>query len=154
MTLSSYNFTWRKEEKKEGDKIKGWEWEVLRVEKGIVFTSPRGRKLSFLMHVPFVREYQSDPHTHTEENTHRQLKLAVTHFRHNYSAECSKFVADTIFHAFNRETSQVEINKTCACSPEMLMRYSRRQCGEGWRVAFLLLAPITTRFLMFSIKLR
>lgn len=60
ITLTSYNFTWKKEEKKGTEKVKEKEREALEVEKEIVFRSPRGGKLSSLMHFPFVREYQSD----------------------------------------------------------------------------------------------
>lgn len=60
--------------------------------------------------------------------TERQVHT-VTHFRHHYSAECSKFVADTIFHALTRETSQVEINKTCVCSLKMF--WVAAEGGEG-----------------------
>lgn len=96
------------------------------------------------MHFPFVREYQSDPHT--ERHT-------VTHFRHHYLAECSKFVADTIFHALTRETSRVEINKTCVCGLEMLGVTAEGSARRGWRrAAFLLLAQIITCFLVSSIK--
>lgn len=98
------------------------------VEKDIVFRSHRGEKLSSLMHFPFVREYQSGLHTE------RRLKHTVTHFRHHYSAECSEFVSDTIFHALTREASQVEINKTCVLSLKMLCITaggSARTAGRG-----------------------
>lgn len=74
------------------------------------------------MHFPFVREYQSEPHSerHAQQPNAELLRRTVTHFRHHYSAECSKFVVDTIFHALTRETNQVEINKTYVCHPEML----------------------------------
>lgn len=74
------------------------------------------------MHFPFVREYQSEPHSerHAQQPNAELLKRTVTHFRHHYSAEFSKLVVDTIFHALTRETNQVEINKTYVRRPEML----------------------------------
>lgn len=107
------------------------------------------------MHFPFIREYQSDPHT--ERHRHRECWATKAHchpFQASLLCRMFQICCRYNFPHFNQRNKPSRNKQNLCMRPQDFMHYSRRQCEEDWRrVASLLLAQIITCLLMFSIKL-
>lgn len=119
------------------------------VEKEIVSRSPRGGKLSSLMHFPFVREYQSYPHT----KRHRQRRTTKTHchsFQASLLGRMFQICCRYNFPHFNQRTKPSRNKQNLCMQPQDVMHYSRRQGEEGRGVVSLSLAQIISCFQLSS----
>lgn len=146
----------RKREKTGAGKFKEQEMEALAVEKEIVFRSQRwetvfSNALSICQRVS-VRATQREARAAAK-------RWATKAHRHPFQASLLgrmfQIRCRYNFPRFN-QGNKPSGNKQNLCLPPWdVMHYSGKgECEEGCRRASLLLAQITTRFLVFSIKLR